>query len=120
MANAYRRAVPADGNPAAKALLDRLFHPVDSRWRGLGILPSSGLALRRELADWSARNRFAIDEPEVPDPPGCACGEVLQGICRPADCRLFGRSCTPSHPVGPCMVSAEGACAAAFRYGDEA
>lgn len=118
----YRRAVSWEGNRTAQALLDRFFLPVDARWRGIGVIPGSGLALRPEFAHLDARSRFdtdAIAAKLAPPPPklaACACGEVLQGIKLPTECLLFGKACTPLSPVGPCMVSSEGSCAAYYRY----
>ncbi len=118
--NAYPRAVRSEGNPAARAVLDRVFRPVDARWRGLGEIPGSGLALREEFAAHDAARQFAL--PEFPDaePRGCRCGEVLRGAALPPECPLFDRRCTPVSPVGPCMVSSEGSCAAYHRYGRRA
>lgn len=114
--NAYRRAVRPEGNPIAQALMDKVFEPVDVAWRGLGVVNGGGLALRNEYRMLCAAERYRVQEKETGDPAGCRCGDVLRGILRPADCPLFGRSCTPAHPVGPCMVSSEGACAAAYKY----
>lgn len=118
----YRRAVTWEGNRTAQDILDRFFVPVDAAWRGIGVIPGSGLALRPEYSRLDARTRFdtaAIADSLPPPPPklaACACGEVLQGIKLPTDCALFGRACTPLAPVGPCMVSSEGSCAAYYRY----
>jgi hydrogenase expression/formation protein HypD len=113
----YSRAVKEEGNQHALAILNAVFEPVDSRWRGLGVIPKSGLMLREEFSAMDAARAFDIPYAEVEDPPGCLCGEVLQGIHRPPDCALFGTRCTPEEPVGPCMVSSEGSCAAYFKYG---
>ncbi|MBW1691656.1 MAG: hydrogenase formation protein HypD [Deltaproteobacteria bacterium] len=113
----YRRAVRAEGNPRALRVMDEIFIPVDARWRGLGIISDSGLALRKEFGEMDAAEAFDIPYEEVEEPPGCRCGEVLQGLIRPPECPLFGVRCTPMHPVGPCMVSSEGSCAAFHRYG---
>ena len=115
--NAYSRVVHPDGNPRARALLDEVFEVADSRWRGLGDLPASGLRLRGEYVAFDAAVALPVDiPPTVPD-EGCLCGDVLSGITEPGGCPLFGKVCTPETPVGPCMVSAEGTCAAAFKYG---
>ena len=116
--NAYRRAVPPSANPRARALLAEVFDPVDARWRGLGIIPGSGAGLREEFSRYDARRRFAEVVAAVPPAPpsSCRCGEVLRGALSPQDCPLFTTACSPPHPVGPCMVSSEGACAAAYRY----
>lgn len=115
---AYRRAVKPEGNPAARALMDRVLEPCDADWRGLGVIPGSGLAIRPEFAACDAERRFAIEPEPALEPRGCRCPEVLRGVCDPADCPLFGRRCTPEDPVGACMVSSEGACAARYRYRD--
>jgi hydrogenase expression/formation protein HypD len=115
--NQYRRAVRSEGNPRALRIMEEVFTPVDARWRGLGTISSSGLALREEFRGMDAAEAFDIPYEEVDDPPGCRCGEVLQGLIRPPECPLFGTRCTPQHPVGPCMVSSEGSCAAFHRYG---
>ena len=113
--NAYRRAVRVDGNPQALAVADRVFEPADSQWRGIGLIEGSGLAVRDE---WSA-HRVESPDPAVPSAEygACRCAEVLRGLIRPDECRLFGKACVPDSPVGPCMVSSEGACAALYKYG---
>lgn len=116
---AYRRAVRTDGNPEARRLIELVFEPVDARWRGIGTLPMSGLAFRPEFHGFDAARRFALAAPEAPEPAGCRCGEVLSGRAAPDQCPLFGDVCTPEDPVGPCMVSSEGCCAARYRYGPE-
>ncbi len=113
----YRRAVRQEGNPRALWIMEEVFMPVDARWRGLGTISNSGLALREEFREMDAAEAFDIPYEEVDDPPGCRCGEVLQGLIHPPECPLFGTRCTPQHPVGPCMVSSEGSCAAFHRYG---
>jgi hydrogenase expression/formation protein HypD len=114
---AYRRGAQADGNPKARALMYEVFEPADAPWRGLGTIAATGLRIRKRFASFDARRRF---EPQ-PAPPrevkGCECGDILRGIKRPDECRLFARSCRPEHPIGPCMVSSEGSCAAYYRYG---
>jgi len=96
--------------------MDRVFEPCDADWRGLGLIPGSGLRLRAELADHDAAVRFPVDAGEPLEPAGCRCGDVLRGVTDPAECPLFGRRCRPEAPVGACMVSSEGACAARYRY----
>ena len=113
----YRRAVRAEGNPRALRVMEEVFTPVDARWRGLGTIPNSGLALGEKFGDMDAAKAFDIPYEEVDEPPGCRCGEVLQGLVRPPECPLFGVRCSPLNPVGPCMVSSEGSCAAFYRYG---
>ena len=113
----YTRAVRPEGNPVALRLLDQVFEPCDADWRGLGVIPGSGLAIREEFAALDATLRFDVDPGPTLEPPGCRCGEVLRGLTDPAACALFGGRCTPEDPVGACMVSSEGACAAYFNYG---
>lgn len=115
--NAYSEVVSPEGNREAQAMVDRLMTACDSEWRGLGRIPGSGLMLREEWSDFDARKRFEMPVMEGESPSGCRCGEVLQGKCRPVDCSLFGKACAPSHPVGACMVSGEGACSAYYQYG---
>ena len=115
---AYERAVKPEGNPVAIAVMNDVFEPCDAVWRGLGVIPGTGLKLRERYAAFNALERIAINPPEPRETPGCQCGQVLRGILLPPQCRLFGRACTPEHPVGPCMVSSEGSCAAFYRYRD--
>lgn len=112
----YARAVTRQGNPKAQALLRDVFKPCDAVWRGLGILPDSGLTFREEYAAFDAARMLPVELPEPLEPPGCRCGEVLTGRIDPPECPLFGTACTPEQPVGACMVSSEGSCAAAWRY----
>ena len=116
LANAYPRAVAADGNPKARAVMHRVFAPVDAPWRGLGTIAGSGLDFTPAFDHFNARHRFVLDLPVPVEPRGCACGQVLTGAKRPPECPLFGNRCTPMEPVGPCMVSSEGTCAAYYRY----
>ncbi|MDR1685256.1 MAG: hydrogenase formation protein HypD [Desulfovibrio sp.] len=115
--NCYGRAVDPDGNARARALIDDVFEPADALWRGLGSIPRSGLVLRNKYERFDARARFMPTLPDVHENPACRCGDVLRGRIAPRNCRLFGKQCSPTAPAGPCMVSAEGTCAAAFRYG---
>ena len=115
--NAYARIVRAGGNLRARQVLEQTFEPCDATWRGLGIVPQSGLRLRHELRHYDAARRFTVDLPIPHEPPGCRCGEILCGTVDPPDCPLFGEACTPEDPVGACMVSSEGTCAAWYRYG---
>ncbi len=115
--NAYPRAVRADGNPVASGVVARVFEPCDAQWRGLGMIPASGLRFRKEFERFDAESVFGIDVPDAAEPAGCICGRVLSGKAAPEDCALFGGACTPSTPVGPCMVSSEGSCAAGYNYG---
>ena len=116
--NVYTRAVQVPPNPRASDLLAEVFAPADAQWRGLGLIPGSGVRIRRAYAHFDARARFPhVWERLTPPPPTpCRCGEVLRGVLRPMGCPLFAQACTPAQPLGPCMVSAEGACAAAYRY----
>ena len=115
--NCYGRAVTGEGNVRARRLLAQVFVPQASQWRGLGLIPQSGLALRPEFGVYDITRKRRLKIREQPDPPGCSCGAVLKGQLLPPSCPLFGRRCTPSQPVGPCMVSSEGTCAAWYRYG---
>ena len=115
---AYTRAVMPEGNPTAIAALEEVFEPTDAEWRGIGVIPGTGLALRPEFAEYDARKRVPVTPPEPREIKGCQCGDVLRGVVLPYECKLFGKGCTPEHPVGPCMVSSEGSCAAYYRYTD--
>lgn len=116
--NQFSRAVTATGNAHAQALIARVLEPRSAfEWRGLGELPDSGLRIRDAYAAFDAERRFDLTYRPAPDHPGCACADVLRGAVHPRDCRLFARACTPAHPVGACMVSSEGACAAHYAYG---
>ncbi|CCG39677.1 hydrogenase formation protein HypD [Magnetospirillum molischianum] len=116
--NQYIRAVTANGNRKAQALVAEMFEPREAfEWRGLGALPHSGLRLRPAWSRFDAETRFEIETVAAADHPGCACGAVLRGVKRPEECRLFGVACTPDSPIGACMVSSEGACAAQWSYG---
>jgi len=120
--NAYARGVRAEGNRVAQALMTQVFTVASAEWRGLGTIPESGLVLRPEYAAYDARMAFSLPATALPEAPearhrGCRCGEVLRGVLEPPECPLFRRLCTPAQPVGPCMVSAEGACAAHYHYG---
>ena len=115
--NEYSRVVRPDGNEQAKRVMDTVFVPVDACWRELGVIPGSGLGLSDRFARFDVGKNFDI--PQVPSepPPGCICGKVIIGAALPSDCPNFGTACTPQHPVGPCMISSEGACAAYYKYG---
>ncbi|MGC9521375.1 MAG: hydrogenase formation protein HypD [Anaerolineae bacterium] len=116
--NTYARSVRSRGNPVALQMLDEVFEVGPSRWRGFGEIPASGLHLRGAMAHRDAAKRFPVEVDIVPEPTGCRCGEVLRGVIDPTECALFRRVCTPRNPIGPCMVSAEGACAAYYKYAD--
>jgi hydrogenase expression/formation protein HypD len=114
--NAYPRAVTEQGNTKAQKILQDIFEPADACWRGIGMIPQSGLKIRDEYAVHDAEKQFDIRVPEPKIPPGCACGDILTGKKQPPDCKLYKKVCTPTDPVGPCMVSTEGTCAAYYRY----
>ncbi len=114
--NQYARAVRAEGNPRARELISRVFTVVDRKWRGIGKIERSGLGLAPDYAGFDATVRFGLTDIEVPEPPECKSGLVLQGLLKPPDCPAFGKKCTPENPLGATMVSAEGACAAYYRY----
>jgi hydrogenase expression/formation protein HypD len=96
--------------------MKKVFDTVDTTWRGIGIIPASGLKIGKDFSDHDAEHVFDINVLESREPPGCACGDVLTGIKTPPECPLFKKVCTPSDPVGPCMVSSEGSCAAFYKY----
>jgi hydrogenase expression/formation protein HypD len=113
---AYRRVVKSQGNPKARAMVDEVFELRDDWWRGLGVLPKSGLKPREKYAALDAEIALPLEIEETKEPKGCICGEILKGLKSPKDCKLFGKGCTPQDPVGACMVSSEGACHAYYRY----
>jgi hydrogenase expression/formation protein HypD len=115
--NQYARAVKRDGTVPARDLVRRVFRLTDRKWRGIGEIPQSGLALREEFADFDAELRFGLGDMHVEEPAECHAGEVLQGILKPYQCPAFGTRCTPEHPLGAPMVSSEGACAAYYNFG---
>jgi len=111
----YTRCVHSEGNVTAQRMLTEVFKVSDVNWRGLGLIKKSGLALRNKFTDFDVQKQFSFKLPKIKKTP-CRCGDVLQGIIVPVQCPLFRKSCTPSMPIGPCMVSSEGACAAYYRY----
>ena len=113
----YTRVVKPDGNTQALTILKKVFAPEPASWRGIGTIPDSGLGLKEHYKKFDIRNRYSIKIPTPKQPRGCICGLILLGLKQPADCALFGDTCTPYQPIGPCMVSSEGACAAHYRYG---
>lgn len=115
--NQYVRAVRRDGAPAARQTVSQVFQLVDRRWRGIGMIPRSGLGLRPEFADFDAELRFGLGDLTVEEPAECRAGDVLRGQLKPVQCPAFGTRCTPEHPLGAPMVSSEGACAAYYNYG---
>lgn len=113
---AYRRAVQPEGNPVALRMMDEVFEPAPAAWRGMGMIPGSGLRLREAFGEFDARTRFPVDPGPTVEPEGCLCGDVLRAVKTPHDCPLFATACTPETPVGPCMVSAEGSCSTYYAY----
>ena len=114
--NAYPRAVSDAGNVKAKQIMNQVFEVCNASWRGIGEIPSSGMELKKEYQKFDAAIKFGMDMPDTPEPKGCACGEILMGLKTPEECALYKKKCTPLNPVGPCMVSSEGSCAAFYRY----
>lgn len=115
--NEYARSVPEQGNPEAMAIMAKVFETVDSDWRAIGRVPASGLGFRPEYQSFDASVAFGMESVSSEEPAGCRCGEVMMGAAQPDECGHFGKTCTPERPMGPCMVSSEGACAAWHRYG---
>ena len=115
--NCYPRVVTEQGSTSAQEIINKTMKPCDSEWRGLGVIKDSGLELRDEYEQYDARRKFSLPHIEGRANPACRCGDVLQGKCRPTDCKVFGKGCTPLHPIGACMVSNEGACSAYYQYG---
>ena len=120
--NLYGRVVRPEGNTAALKAMEETFEPFDVKWRGFPVIPGSGLSISRKYEEHDARKRYRdeleeVMELEIPEPPGCRCGEVLRGLVDPTECPLFGKGCEPGSPIGPCMVSREGSCNILFRWG---
>jgi len=115
--NQYVRSVRRDGNRLAQELITRIFQPVDRQWRGIGMIPASGLGLRPEFAAFDAEAKFGLTNIRAQEPAACRAGDVLRGRLKPHECPVFGRECTPEHPLGAPMVSSEGACAAYYNCG---
>lgn len=115
--NVYSRAVAWEGNRRAQKMVEEIFEPVDMDWRGLGRIPLSGLKIREKYADFDAEVRLNITLPKAEEPKGCMCGNILKGMNTPRECPLFDTRCNPANPIGPCMVSSEGTCAAYHKYG---
>lgn len=114
----YKRAVKPQGNPFAVKLLYSVFEETDSQWRGIGIIKNSGLKFTKKYENYDALKKFKVKIKNTKDPAGCLCGKVLTGIAKPQQCGYFGKNCTPLNPIGPCMVSSEGTCAAYYKYGN--
>lgn len=112
----YKRVVKKEGNPEAVKLIYEIFEKTDSFWRGLGNIPGSGLNLKDSFLKFDAKINFPVREIKSIEPPSCDCGSILKGIKKPFECNLFSKTCNPENPVGPCMVSSEGTCAAYYRY----
>ncbi len=119
--NEYKRAVHKNGNEIAQKLLNQVFEPYDMKWRGFSVIKKSGLKLRKKYEKYDAHKKYKntlseLKNKEFKEPNGCKCGELLRGLVTPFECPLFGNRCTPSSPVGPCMVSMEGSCNIEYRY----
>jgi len=117
--NLYKRLVKNPGNKQALEIMNNLFRPISSHWRGIGCVEESGLKLKDKYLSFSAENKFKIKKIQPVKDKNCICGEILKGKKEPTDCNLFSDKCTPFKPVGPCMVSQEGACAAHFNYRED-
>ncbi|PIE62081.1 MAG: hydrogenase formation protein HypD [Desulfobacter postgatei] len=116
LVNAYPRAVADAGNPKAREIMDQVFEKADACWRGIGNIPDSGMVFRESFYQFNAARKFEIPFVNTRKPAGCDCGRILMGLKQPDQCRLYKKACTPMQPVGPCMVSSEGACAAFYKY----
>lgn len=114
----YTRSVKREGNPKAVALMDEVFERKDSNWRGLGMIPESGLKIRKEFSGFDALKNIKVKTEPTKENKNCICGEVLRGVRSPSECKLFQKVCTPENPIGACMVSSEGTCAAYYKYGE--
>ncbi len=117
--NEYRRAVTYEGNLKAQQLMEKVFSKQSASWRGIGKIPHSGLKIRKDYASFDIEAQFPVKVKESKDYPGCICGDILRGLKTPPDCSLFKKVCSPSHPLGACMVSSEGTCAAYYKYHQE-
>jgi hydrogenase expression/formation protein HypD len=115
---AYTRGVRAEGNLKALELMHDVFDTAGASWRGLGEIPCSGLKLKATYARFDAGCAFDVAVLPAREAPGCRCGEVLRGVIRPPECKLFAKTCSPENPIGPCMVSSEGSCSAYYQYGE--
>ncbi len=112
----YKRVVTYDGNTKAQQVISEVFEPRNDWWRGLGVLPDSGMGIRKEFGAFDAEKQIQAEVEKTVEPKGCICGEILKGSARPVDCKLFKKVCTPANPVGACMVSSEGSCHAYYKY----
>ncbi len=115
--NEYGRVVKQNGNPVARQMLTEVYEPADAVWRGIGLIPNSGLRVNERYRGFDAQVALPIKVETTVKQTACRCGEVLRGLIKPTECRLFGKVCLPQHPVGACMVSVEGSCAAWYKYG---
>ncbi len=115
--NCYPKVVTREGSRPGMSLIEKVMKSCDSEWRGLGVIPESGLVLADEYAEFDAHVKYDLPNIKGVSNPACRCGDVLQGKCKPSDCKVFGKVCTPEHPVGACMVSNEGSCSAYYQYG---
>ncbi len=113
---AYTRVVKPEGNIKAQQMLEEVFELRDDWWRGLGVLPKSGLKINEKYADFDAEVQIPVEVEPTREDKGCICGEILKGLKNPKDCKLFAKACTPNNPVGACMVSHEGSCHAYYKY----
>jgi len=112
----YKRLVTHQGNVKAQHLIEEVFEPDTQYWRGIGAIPGSGLKIRKGYEKFDVQKQLPIQVERGPEPKGCLCGQILKGIKRPTDCKLFGKTCTPTHPIGACMVSSEGSCQSFYTY----
>ncbi len=115
--NEYTEVVKPEGNPVSLAITNKVYEPCDTGWRGMGVVPLSGLKMRAEYARFDIEEVLPIEVETITKKTACRCGEVLRGIVTPKECPLFGKACVPTHAIGPCMVSVEGVCAAWYKYG---
>ena len=114
--NCYPRVVTREGSPSGMALIEKVMEHCDTEWRGLGVIPMSGLRLNADYREYDAHVKYDLPHMEGRTNPACRCGDVLKGICSPKDCKVFAKGCTPQHPIGSCMVSNEGTCSAYYQY----
>jgi hydrogenase expression/formation protein HypD len=117
--NAYTRVVTLEGNQNAQSIINQVFMDCDRKWRGIGMIPSSGWCLRPEYSELNAEVRFDVDQIQPEESPICISGQILQGLKKPFECEAYGKQCTPEHPLGATMVSTEGACAAYYKYAQD-
>lgn len=113
----YKRGVPPEGNPHAMSVLFKVFEVTDAIWRGIGCIPGTGLKFKEQYRKYNAVTKFGVEITDDREHPGCKCGDILRGLKTPLECGLYGTACMPEHPIGPCMVSMEGTCAAYFKHG---